>query len=413
MATPLISIFIFVFLAFSAFFSASETALFSIPRERILFFQSNRQKTYQWVFLLLEDGQRTLLLILLGNIFVNITLAGLIHSLLTNTLPHQSPIITLVVATLIIVIFGEMLPKNIAIKNNEFIALLISPFLYHLKLLLSPVLKFIQKINQFFLVRIKERLHRPSPFITAEELKTGVIQSARDGAISSDEQDIILGILNQGSQPVRKMMVHRSGLLILPENLNVKTALMNLHDSGRFCAIVRESNDSGQIMGTVRLDSLLKADPGEEIASMVKPPVWVPETMEMADLISFLFNEGTEEACVLDEFGAFSGVFFLSNGLSQIITHAFSRSITPRAEGKTMVFPGIQDIQTLNAWLPPSLLSFNCEARTLNGLLTKYLGRIPVTGERFAIDEWNFYIILSSPTKIESILIRKRNDYDS
>ena len=413
MATPLISILIFVFLAFSAFFSASETALFSIPRERILFFQSNRHKTYQWVFLLLEDGQRTLLLILLGNIFVNITLAGLIHSLLTSTLPDQSPIITLLVATLTIVIFGEMLPKNIAIKNNESIALLISPFLYHLKVLLSPVLKFIQKINQFFLIRIKERLRRPSPFITAEELKTGVIQSARDGAISSDEQDIILGILNQGSQPVRKMMVHRSGLLILPENSNVKTALKNLHDSGQFCAIVRESNDSGQIKGTVHLDRLLKADPGNEIASLVKSPVWVPETMEMADLISFLFNEGIEEACVLDEFGAFSGVFFLSNGLSQIITHAFSRSIIPRAEGKTMVFPGIQDIQTLNAWLPPSLLSFNCDARTLNGLITKYLGRIPVTGERFAIDEWNFYIILSSPTKIESILIRKRNGYDS
>jgi CBS domain containing-hemolysin-like protein len=80
------------------------------------------------------------------------------------------------------------------------------------------------------------------------------------------------------------------------------------------------------------------------------------------------------------------------------------------ADIKTMMFSGSQDIGQIQDWLPEKLKNSNIEARTLNGLLTNYIGKIPKTGDRFMIDGWDFYIILANPTRIESVLIRKRNE---
>ena len=297
------------FLGVSAFFSASETALFSIPKERVSFFDGNPKKSFHNVFQLLQDGQRTMLLILLGNTFVNITLTGLMFSLVNKITGVQSPLLTLVIATLIIVIFGELLPKNIALKNNELIASLFSPCLFHLKNILSPVLVVVQRTNHFFLSRFRHHLRKPSPFITMEELKTGIVESARKGAISSEEQKMILGILDEGVQPVRKLMTHRSLLQIIPENTIVASAIEKVVQAKQTFLLIRDIRYPEQVIGTVSLSKLMKADRKVTVGKVMEPPVWVPESIEIAELARFLLNLGCDKACVLDEFGAFCGVF--------------------------------------------------------------------------------------------------------
>jgi len=400
------------FLGVSAFFSASETALFSIPKERVSFFEDNPKKSFHTVFQLLHDGQRTMLLILLGNTFVNITLTGLMYSLVNRITGVQSPLLTLVIATLIIVIFGELLPKNIALKKNELVALIFSPCLFHLKNILSPVLAIIQSTNQFFLNRFRLHLRKPSPFITMEELKTGIVESARKGAISSDEQKIILGILDEGVQPVRKLMTHRSLLQIIPENTIVASALEKVINANQTFLLIRDIRYSEQIIGTVSLSKLMKTDRKAFVSEVMEPPVWVPESIEIAELVRILLNTGNDRACVLDEFGTFCGVFALSTGMNKFLEVIFRITTISQqpADIKTMMFSGAQDIGQIQAWLPEELKNSDIEARTLNGLLTNYIGRIPKTGDRFMIDGWDFYIILANPTRIESVLIRKRND---
>lgn len=401
-----------IFLGVSAFFSASETALFSIPKERVAFFEENPKKSYHNVFLLLHDGQRTMLLILLGNTFVNITLTGLMYSLINKVMGVQSPLLTLIIATLIIVIFGELLPKNIALKKNESIAPLFSPYLFHLKNILSPVLAVIQTTNQFFLSRFRQHLRKPSPFITLEELKTGIVESARKGAILAGEQKIILGLLNEGVLPVRKLMTHRSLLQIIPENTIVASAIEKMIKEKQTFLLIRDVRYPEQVVGTVSLSKLMKADKRTSVSKVIEPPVWVPESIEIAELVRFLLNTGNDKACILDEFGSFCGVFALSTGMNKFLEVVFPQTAQHQrtADIKTMMFSGAQDIGQIQAWLPEELKNSDIEARTLNGLLTNYIGKIPKTGDRFMIDGWDFYIILANPTRIESVLIRKRNE---
>lgn len=395
-----------LFLSFSAFFSASETALFSIPRERILAYQKN--KKFKWVFLLLKHGQLTLLLILLGNLFVNITLAGLINGVMEKILPYDSTLVSLLLATVVIVLFGEILPKNIAIKNNEFIALIISPLLYHLELVFTPVLKMIQKINNIFFNLFKMRLRRPSPFITLEELKTNVEKSAAEAVISSHEKEMIIGILQQGSEPVRNVMIHRSKLLVLQEQTTVGEALRQMSSGSHRLVIVRSPDDSRMVKGVVHIKDCIGASADALIGSCIVNPVeWVAETMETADLMSMLLTEKFDEVCVLDQFGCFSGIFSLHLSLNSILTNMAAPIAGASQKGRSRVVEGLHEISLLQDWLPESLMKDSLNVRTINGLLTNYIGSIPKSGDRVAIDGYNFYIIKASPTRIERVLISK------
>lgn len=411
MTLLILSFLTLLLLGASAFFSASETALFSIRRERLIFFETNPRKSHQRVFHLIKDGQRTMMLILLGNNFVNITLTGIIYSLLNQVIGAESPLLTMIVATLIIVIFGEVLPKNIALKQNESIASFISFYLYHMKVFLGPVLSVFQKLNQFFLSRFKKRLRQPTPYITLDELKTGIFESARSGAISSEEQRIITGILSEGSQPVRKLMIHRSFLQVVTENLTVSEAIEKLIETKQSFLLVRTESHPEQILGLASINALLKTDPGTMVRIIVENLIWVPESMEIAELVRYLFEIGNDKACILDEFGAFCGVFSLSIGVNRFFENVFPVEPVSRKgiATKTMMFSGAQDIANITDWLPEILKKSGFEVRTLNGVLTNYLGKIPKTGDRFVIEGWNFYIILANPTRIESVMIRKKD----
>jgi putative hemolysin len=395
-----------LFLCFSAFFSSSETALFSIPRERILAYQKN--KKHQWLYLLLKNGQRTLLLILLGNLFVNITLTGLIDGVMEKILPNNSTLISLLFTTIVVVVFGEMLPKNFALKNKELIALGISPLLYHLEVFLTPILKIIQKVNDIFFNLFKAQLRRPGPFITMEELKANVEKSAQDAVISSHEKEMIIGILQQGSEPVRKVMIHRSKLLVLQEQTTVSEALQKMSFGKQRLVIVRSPDDSRIIKGVVHIKDCIGARMDDPIGSCIVTPVeWVAETMETADLMSMLLAEKFDEVCVLDQFGCFSGIFSLQLCLNSILSNMVAPVSKTSQKGRSRVVDGLQEISLLEDWLPQSLIRDVSNMRTINGLLTNYLGLIPKSGDRVAIDGYNFYIIRASSTRIERVLISK------
>lgn len=415
MTTPAILLgTIVIFMMVSAFFSASETALFSIPRERIIFFQQAQLRSRQWVFRLLKNGQRTLLMILMGNIFVNITLAGLIHTFLTVVLPSSSVLVSMVLATLAIVVFGEILPKNLALKYNERVACFIAPCLLAVTWVCSPLLNAIQKVNDFFLRHFRLILRRPSPFVTVEELKTGVKATHVSGAITSEEQDMIVGLLDKGAEPVRMFMLHRTQLLIVPGTVRVGVMLEKLRERKQRFLLVHDLAYPALITGIVSLPVLLRSQLQLPVKEIMIQPLWVPESMNIVEAICFLHAQRRCEACLLDEFGSFEGVVTLDEGLRGFLALVFQPTgpQSGHAIEKTKIFAGNTVADTMVGWLPPSLRKKGGEARTLNGLLTNFLGSIPQAGDKFALEECYFYIIAASSTKIESVLIKKKDIYE-
>ena len=413
MITPLLILWcgIVIFLGCSAFFSASETALFSIPRERVVFFRRHDQRSHRWVYELLGNGQRTLLMILLGNLFVNITLTGMIDSLLRRLVEGYSVAFTMGVATVLIVLFGEMLPKNIALKHNERIALLCAPVLSGMIWCCAPVLRLIRSVNVFFLGRLSLRLRRPSPFVTVDELKSGVIASRNRGAISTEEQDMIVGLLERGTEPARNFMLHRSMLPMLAGDTTVTDAravFATLRES--FVVVYRREN-TAQITGIIPVATLLRSPPEIVLKELAVPLYWVNGTVEIAEVIGVLLDRKEVLAGVADEYGSFEGVIKLSHSLVRVLSPLLQQSAgeSPADPGvRSKVVAGDTALEVLEGWFPVATPSGGVKPQTLNGLLTNHLGCIPQTGDKFAIDGFNFYIIKANPMKIESVLIRKK-----
>lgn len=399
-------------LAGSAFFSASETALFSIPRERIFFFQKNPDKNYLKIYSLLKNGQQTLLTILLGNVFVNITLTGLVNTLLSELFSIHAELVTLAVAALIIVIFGEIIPKNFALKHNEAVARIIAQPLLLLVKLCNPFLKSIQNINQIFLRGFKIYLKDPEPFVTVNELKSGVAKSVDSGAILQEEASIIYRILEQGSTPARKYMIHRSKLLVVGETAHVNTVIENMQKLQSQIALIQSKTRSLYITGIVRLSSLISVLDTAEVGQYAENPIWAPESSEVAELIGFLLESKRNEACLLDEYGGFSGLFSVTDAIYSFFGDIFQESSESRLHVKSITLRGSTELDTVTGYLPQNLVNQISNYRTVNGLLTNYLGRIPKTGETFAIGECKFYILSSTPTKIDQVLIQKGENND-
>jgi CBS domain containing-hemolysin-like protein len=397
-----------LFLAMSAFFSASETAIFSIPGERVENFKTSAARNMRLIRELLLDGRRTLLLLLLANLFVNITLAGIINSLITATVGKTETLWSFAAATALIVAFGEVLPKNAALKKNETVAAFAAPILSYMMKALSPLLGAAMKINGFLLARVAPRFRGDDPFITIDELKTAVHGSFAQGVISKSEEGVITNLLDRGALPAKRLMTHRTRLPLLPHYATATEALAEITARNMDFALIADGQRNPQITGVVTLHDLMKAPPGQRCRRLATPPRWAPETTAAADLVSFMFAEGLQSVCLVDESGDLSGALSLRDGAEKLISENPRRAPQGKGgNGNARLFNGLQEIDAMTGWLPECLAEQAKDARTLNGLLTRRLGRIPKTGERLDIGGTAFYIMYSGDTKIESVLIRK------
>lgn len=399
-----------LFLLLSAFFSASETAIFSIPRERIECFKTHKLRSMRLIHALLMDGQRTLLLILLANLFVNISLAGVVNTLMTAAWGSGATLWSFAAATTLIIVFGEVLPKNAALRKNESIAAFASPILFYMMKPLSPILNAALKINSFFVARVIPRFRKDSPFITINELKSAVHDSFTQGIISNTEEGIITNLLDKGALPVKRVMTHRTRIALLPHYTTAEEALSELSARQQPFALITRNPRNQEVIGIVTLPDLLKAAPKERCRQLAAAPQWVPETIATADLISFMLAEKIGVVCIVDESGGLSGALSLQDGLEKVMSERPENA--RQGHGNTRLFSGLRELYTIKDWLPDCLTAQAKDARTLNGLLTRHLGRIPKTGERFDIGDEIFYIMYSGPTKIESVLIRKTQGAD-
>lgn len=397
-----------VFLLCSAFFSASETALFSIPRERIPHFAHTGKRSDFCINALLTDGQRTLLLILLGNLFVNVSLVGFVHVVIDQVLGHQSPVLTLVVATSVLLLFGEMLPKSIALRNNEMIAARAAPVLYVLAIALRPVIDVARATNMYLLRKFGKRLQDPSPFITVDELATAVNAYARDGAMSDLERKIILAMLDLGGRPVKMVMTHRARLVLVGHECSCGDALAAMLARGSSLCLVSQPGPSHEIAGIAYGLELRSLAPDSSALRACESPLWVHSSMESGDCFALMLAKGKEHVCVVDEFGSLCGLVCLSEIADAVLREAFGTGATPDdAESPVRVCKGGDEIADLKGWIPPSLAELSEGVRTLNGLITSQLGQIPRAGYKFALDGFDFYIIDASQTVVKTVLIRK------
>ena len=141
------------------------------------------------------------------------------------------------------------------------------------------------------------------------------------------------------------------------------------------------------------------------------PLPWVNHTVEIAEALGLLLEKNETLAGVTDEYGSFEGVLKLSDSALRVLSPLLQPSMEATPDDRKLrskVFRGDTPVGKLSGWFPTGGLRAATGSTTLNGVLTGHLGYIPQAGDKFAIEDWNFYIIKANPVKIESVLIRKK-----
>lgn len=298
----------------SAFFSASETALSSLPLTRLEALRERcgrltRAGLDRWA----QAPQELLITILVGNNLVNILASALATRIAYRVTADGGLALAVGAMTVIVLVFGEITPKTLAQQHAQAIATRVAPLLYLLDLVLKPVNRILG-----LLTRLLSRRGRVSVPVTEEDLVFMLRLAHRHAQLPRDSRLMIESVLRFQQAIAREVMVPRP----LVRTVEVAWTLVELQRAittsghSRF-PVVDGSPD--KIVGVLHAKHLLQLQPDQTWPELVVPPLFVPEARALPDLLQDFRTTGQHIALVLDEFGGLSGVVTLEDALELVV----------------------------------------------------------------------------------------------
>jgi CBS domain containing-hemolysin-like protein len=244
-----------ILLVLSGFFSSSEIALFSISRTKVRYLAEQGDKSFKLIRKMKEDPHKLLSTILIGNNVVNVGAAALATSITIGYFPNYAVGVATGVMTLFILIFGEVLPKSFATRNNIVIAKISIYPLYWLSLVLYPVLILLN-----FIPRITGRIKK-SPTITEDELKSLVEVVEEEGEIKRTEKELIRKIFEFDDTNASEIMTPRGDMFVIDASQELD--LEAIAKSG-YTRIPVIEGDTKAVIGILNVkDLLVNQAPGD------------------------------------------------------------------------------------------------------------------------------------------------------
>ena len=309
-----------VLIMLSAFFSSAETALTTLSAVKVRsMIEDKPTKRLLTLQKILDNKSKLISAILIGNNIVNISASSLMTSLVIHIWGNTAVGISTGILTLLILIFGEIVPKTWAMHNNEKLALTYTPIIYFLMQILTPVIFVIDKISGVFL----NILHiDPSnrSLMTESELKTYVDVSHEDGVIEQEEKEIIYNVFEFGDSIAKDIMIPRIDMTTVDVNATYEDLLAIFRDS-MYTRIPVYENDIDNIIGIINVKDFLLVTNKQlfKIRDIMREAYYTYEYKKTADLLIEMRNIASNVSLILNEYGATVGMITLEDLLEEIV----------------------------------------------------------------------------------------------
>ena len=305
----------------SGFFSGSETALVAVPRERVAQLIGTDKRATR-LAALTADPDRMLSTLLVGNNFVNILGASVATVLFIDLLGEDwGPWVATATVTSVILLVGEITPKNLATRFPERFSLFVAPAIWNLSRVLDPVTRFFLMLSRslFRVIGIDPKAG-PSP-VTEDDIRAMAILGEREGDIEAAERDIIHSVFMLTDRQVREVMTPRSDIisLVVPVTINDVRAAVAANGHSRFPVI---EHDLDEVIGILHVKDLLRmpAEPlVDDIRRVLREPSYVPETKPLLELLQEMRIRRRAFALVLDEHGGIEGLITIKDIVSELV----------------------------------------------------------------------------------------------
>jgi len=396
----------------SGFFSSVELAVFSIGKLKMRRLVAANRPNSKTLLDLKATPQKLLTTILIGNNLVNISAASIATALSLQFFKSDVGVgiaIATGVITLGILIFGEITPKSLALKHNEFIALYSAPIIKVFSVIFSPLIFVLDKITTVFVSFFGA--DKMENILTEEEVKTVVSLGAEEGAIQKEEKEMIHRIFRFNDIMVEDVMTSRSEIAGVESGTKISqidAAILREHSR-----IPVYKEDLDEILGIFHardfLGSKIKNKSNSAVDNFLRPALFVYGNKKIDKLLKEFQRKKSHMAIVVDEYGGTIGLVTIEDLLEEIVGEIVDEtdveSLVKKVKPKEFLVEGHSSLERVNKALGVSLKSE--EFDTVGGLVIGALDRVPKEKDEVVISELKFVVEKMDGPRIERLRIFK------
>ena len=403
-----------VFLLLSAFFSSSEAAFLSLQRTRLNYLVTNNIPGAKRVHDMVTNTERLLSTILLGNNLVNVAFTAVVTALAVKWL-KEGPVAVAaatIVGTGLLLIFGEIIPKSLAVKKSERVSFLYARPLKLIELSLYPLILFLQ-----WLSRTTQSIfgQEQEEVVTEGEILSMIDLGEAEGTVEPNEAEMLENVFRFGDTQVREIMTPRTEIIVMDRGttLNDFLNIYSEHSHTRF-PIYKDSNEN--IVGIISAKDVLRIlstkgiNGNDSVTDVIRDAHFVPETKWASELFEELRHAGNQMAICLDEYGGLAGLVTLKRLTELIVGKVGEEGESPEIEYENIMpnvfqIEGGMDIADANSEMDLELPEGEYE--TIAGFVLDQIGEIPKINDEFEYEDMTFRILEMDRFRVESLLITR------
>lgn len=423
-------ILIVVLTAINGFFASAEMAIVSVNKSKIRQLSEGGNNKAQLLETLIKNPSN-----FLSTIQIGITLAGFFSSasaatgisLYISTLLAPlniiyyktiSVILVTIVLSYLTLVFGELVPKRIALKKAEKISLFVAKPIYIISKIAKPFINFLSLSTSLVLKLLGLNTLDIEEKVSEEEIRSLISQSQKDGCIENDEKQMIYGVFEFNDKMAREIMTSRNDMFSINIDDNINDILDDVLNSS-YSRIPVYKNSIDNIVGILYIkDLLIEARKvgfkNINLKTILHKPYFVPETQRTNELFKILQAEKVHLALLFDEYGGVVGIVTLEDLIEEVMgniedEYDSEESIITKIDDYNFIVKGYLTVNEFNA-------KFNIDIEqgqydTLNGYLLTLLGKIPEENKVIQLDNIRFTIKKVNNRRIEDIEINIQSNY--
>ena len=421
MDIPLTIAIMVILIALSGYFSATETAFSSFNKTRLKTLVEKGNKRAKLALKLEERYDKLLSTILIGNNIVNIALASLGTLLFAELLKDQDlgATVSTVVITVVVLIFGEITPKNLAKDHPETFAMFSAPIIQFIGWILFPVIIIFSGWKKLISLIFKSNSDNKR---SQEELLMLVEEVEQEGSIDEEEGELLRNVIEFTDLEAKDILTHRVDLEAVSID-TTKEEIANIFTSTRFSRLLVYEDSIDNIVGVIhQKDFYVKTGVyPRSIKEIITPALFIHKSEKISDLLKSLQKEKSHIAVVLDEYGGTLGIVTMEDILEELVGEIWDEHDEV-----------VEDVEKLereeNAYMVDGTMNFDdfcdefdlerdeeTDSVSVGGWITEQIGRIPSRGDRF--DYENIHVIVTETdshrvVKAKVLVFEKNEDED-
>jgi putative hemolysin len=413
------------------FFVAGEIALVSIRRSRVEQLVDEGRPGARRVRRLLDEPGRFLAVSQLGltvigffaSAYAAVSLVDSLKRVLEPVAGSSAAGIALVIVTVLLalftIVFAELVPKTLALANAERVAIALSLPIEFLARALSPLIALLTGITSAIAKLFGANVTNEAQ-ITAEELRLIVERGGEQGILEAEEEQMINAVIELGSRRVHEVMVPRIAMATIQATATFDEAIETIVEHGHSrIPVYDESVD--EILGILYAKDLLPflreaAGPRPELRSLLRTPVYIPESMTIDDLLHEFQRRKVHIAIVLDEYGGTAGLVTIEDLLEEIVgeiqdEYDVEEPMVVRLSEDEARLDGRASVDELEELFDAHLgLEDEDEYDTIGGLIYHRIGGVPTPGDRVEVNGLTLTVETTDGRRVGKVLVVRRRD---